>query len=343
MKMKKKVGIPRALIYYKFKVLWKTFFEELGAEFVVSGETTKKTREDAISSAPDEDCYSTKIFHGHVMELKDKVDYLFIPRFGSMHKTDMGCPKFIGLADVLRSMYPDLPEIIAPHYNVAKYGDTKYTFFKRVLQVGFKFTKNPFKIIRAFRKAMKAYKLYKENLIIDLDTLHKWEQSEILVNDQPAEILGERTLKVAVVGHSYVTNDSYCSFDIRKRLQAHGVDYITSEQMPREIVEEQLSKLENRLYFEFEREILGSIMYFLESGTVDGIIHLMVFSCGPDSLAGELASIFAKRNPQVQLLQLVFDDLTAEAGMKTRIEAFIDMLRRRKDKHAIFIPTLRIS
>ncbi len=341
--MSKKVGIPRALIYYKFATMWETFFTHLGATVVVSPETTKNVREVAIEIAPDEDCYSTKIFHGHIMELKDKVDYLFVPRFGSKHKTDMGCPKFIGLADVLRSLYPDLPPLIAPHYNMAKYGHTKFDFFKEVLKVGFVFTKNPFRIIKAMRKALKADKEYKKKLIIDIDTLHLWEKSAILLNDPPDEIKDEKTLKIALVGHTYVINDSYCSLDIRKKLQSYGADIITSEQIPRELIDEQLDKLENRLYFEFEREILGSIMYFLEKGSVDGIIHLMIFSCGPDSLAGEIAAWYAKQREDIPLLQLVLDDLTAEAGMKTRIEAFVDMLRWRKEKHAVHVPTLRVS
>jgi len=341
--MFKRVGIPRALIYYKFAKMWNIFFKEIGAEVVVSSETTKNMREVAIEIAPDEDCYSTKIFHGHVMELKDKVDCLFIPRFGSKHKYDMGCPKFIGLADVLRSLYPDLPKIIAPHFNMAKYGHGKIDFLKEVLKVGFVFTKNPIRIIKAMKKALKADKDYKKKLIIDMETLHQWEQSKVLLNDRPHEIPDERRLKIALVGHSYVINDKFCSLDIRKKLQAHGVDIITSEQMPREPIEEQLDKLENRLYFEFEREILGTIMYFLESGSVDGIIHLMIFSCGPDSLAGELASRFAQYKEDIPLLQLVIDDLTAEAGMRTRIEAFIDMLRWRKEKHAIHVPALRVT
>jgi predicted nucleotide-binding protein (sugar kinase/HSP70/actin superfamily) len=341
--MFKRVGIPRALIYYKFATMWDVFFKELGAEVVVSAETSKNMREIAIEIAPDEDCYSTKIFHGHVMDIKDKVDYLFVPRFGSKHKYDMGCPKFIGLADVLRSLYPDLPKIIAPHFNKAKYGHGRFDFLKEVLKVGFVFTKNPIRIIKAMNKALKADKEYKKKLIVDLKTLHQWEQSKIFLNDPPDEVPGEKRLKVALVGHSYVINDEFCSLNIRKKLQTHGVDVITSEQMPRELIEEQLDKLDNRLYFEFEREILGTIMYFLEKGNVDGIIHLMIFSCGPDSLAGELASIFAKRREDIPLLQLVIDDLTAEAGMKTRIEAFIDMLRWRKDKHAVHVPTLRVS
>ncbi|MHA1447730.1 MAG: acyl-CoA dehydratase activase-related protein, partial [Candidatus Heimdallarchaeaceae archaeon] len=81
--MKKRVGIPRALLYYKFEAMWRTFFEELGAEVIISPETTKTIKDLAVRYAPDEDCYSTKLYFGHALYLKDKVDYFFIPRFGS--------------------------------------------------------------------------------------------------------------------------------------------------------------------------------------------------------------------------------------------------------------------
>jgi predicted nucleotide-binding protein (sugar kinase/HSP70/actin superfamily) len=338
-----KVGLPNALIHYKFHVLWETFFTKLGAKVIVSDETNKNIREMAIRAAPDEDCYSTKLYFGHVLALKDKVDYFFIPRFGSDHDINVGCPKFLGLAEVLRSMFPDLPPIIRPYYSRSKGGHKRIRLLFIAFSVGFKFTKNPFKILYAFRGAVKAYKKYKKNLIIDETILHKWEQSELLLNDPPILTDGEKPLKIALVGHSYVINDGYASLDIRKKLRLLGADVITSEQMPRDIIEKYMEKLDFNMYFDYEREILGTIMYFLDSKTVDGIVHLMIFGCGPDSIAGEMAARFYKRDPEVQLLQLVLDDLTAEAGMRTRVEAFIDMLKRRDKKVAIHLPTLRVT
>jgi len=328
----KRIGLPRALVHYKFSTLWETFFANIGAEVIVSPETNKKIREIAISAAPDEDCYSTKLYFGHVLYLKDKVDYLFIPRFGSNHKVNVGCPKFIGIAEVLRSMFPDLPPILRPYFSRSKGGHRSIRLLFIAFSVGFKFTKNPFKILHAFRKAIKAYKKYKKNLIINEETLQQWERSEVVLNDPPIIIDGDKPLKIALVGHSYVINDGYSSLDIRKKLSEMGADIITSEQIPRDIIEKYMDTLDFNMYFDYEREILGTIMYFLESKTVDGIIHLMIFGCGPDSVAGEMAARFYKRNPQIQLLQLVFDDLTAEAGLRTRLEAFIDMLKRREKK-----------
>jgi len=334
-----RVGIPRALLYYKFSEMWITFFKELGVEVIVSPRTTKKIKFDSVKNAPDEDCYSTKLYFGHTLALKDKVDYLFIPRFGGDHHTYVGCPKFIGLAEVLRSQIPDLPEIIMPHYNKAKSGHGKIALFRKAYKVGLKFTKNPIKITKAIFKAIKAHKFYYKTLLIDEETLHKWERSEILLNEPPILVENERQLKIALVGHSYVLNDPYSALGIRTLLQEYGVDFITSEQMPKNLIDKQMDKLDYDLYFLYEREILGTIMHFIESKTVDGIIHLMIFSCGPDSIAGEIAARLSKRDPVVPLLQLVFDELTAEAGMKTRIEAFFDMLRRSEDDQTLLLTT----
>jgi predicted nucleotide-binding protein (sugar kinase/HSP70/actin superfamily) len=236
-------------------------------------------------------------------------------------------------------MFPDLPPIIMPHYNAAKEKDNKITFFRKAMKVGKIFTKNPVKRIRAFRLAMKSYKNYLNNLIIDEETLHKWERSEIYLNKPPILHDNDRPLKIALCAHSYVLRDPYASLNLEEILRNHGVDIITSEQMPRVLIEKQMKRLLFDLYFDYEREILGTVMHFLESKTIDGIIHLMIFSCGPDSVAGEMAARYSVRDPEIPLLQLVFDELTSETGLNTRIEAFIDMLRRSTKSQAVELTT----
>ncbi len=330
--MKYRVGIPRALLYYKYPVLWTTFFEELGVEVVISPETNKKIKEVSISSAPDEDCYSTKLYFGHVLELVGDVDYLFIPRLGSDHKFNVGCPKFIALAEVLKSMFPELPEIIMPFFSKAKNNHGKLKILKIIFSIGSKFTHNPLKILRAGKRAFSAHHDYKKNLVISEEKLKKWENSEVYLNDIPVQEHEKGTLKIALVGHPYVINDELASLNIRKILELNGVDIITSEQMPRSLIEKQMEKLDYNMYFDNERELLGTVMHFIESKTIDGILHLVVFCCGPDSLIGEMSTRFSKRDPEIPLLQLVLDELTSEAGINTRIEAFLDMIERRKLK-----------
>lgn len=322
---KKRVGIPRALLYYKYYPLWVTFFQQLGAEVIVSEQTTKKIKEKAINTAPSEDCYSTKLYFGHVMAIKDQVDYLFVPRLGSKHKTNSGCPKFVGLAETLRAMYPDLPPIIMPFYSTAKAGHGKKKLIELMFKVGFKITKNPLRIIIAGIKAYKAQKAHYKKTIMSEKEYFKWEATR----EKSAK---EGKLRIALVGHSYVLNDPLASLEIKEMLKEYNVELITSEQLPRKFVEKQMEKLDFNLYFDYEREILGTVMHFLERKTVDGIIHLIIFSCGPDSVTAEMALQYAKRAGDIPLLQLTFDELTGKAGLTTRVEAFIDLLERRRNK-----------
>ena len=43
------IGIPRALLHYRYGVLWQTFFEELGKTVVISDETDKAVLEAGIA------------------------------------------------------------------------------------------------------------------------------------------------------------------------------------------------------------------------------------------------------------------------------------------------------
>ena len=330
--MKKKVGIPRALLYYKYEAMWTTFFEELGAEVIISPETNKTIKDLAVRFAPDEDCYSTKLFFGHFLYLKDEVDFFFIPRFGSNHEDNVGCPKFLGLAQVLNSLYPDFPEIIMPYYSKAKANHGKRRLLRLILEIGFKFTWNPLRILRAGKRASKAQTEYEEQLYISEKQLQEWIKSQIVLNEKPNLENRNKPLKVALVGHRYVLNDDLSSLDIQENLAQKGVDIITSFQMPRCTIENQMNKLDYNLYFTDAREILGTITYFLENNTIDGILQLAVFSCGLDSITLELAARYSRRQPETPLLQLVIDELTSEVGFGTRIEAFLDMIDRRELK-----------
>ena len=58
---KKTIGIPRAFLYYRYKILWKNFFENLGYNVIISSKTTKKTLEIIKKYSIDESCLSSKI------------------------------------------------------------------------------------------------------------------------------------------------------------------------------------------------------------------------------------------------------------------------------------------
>ena len=67
----------------------------------------------------------------------------------------------------------------------------------------------------------------------------------------------------------------------------------------------------------------------MKDNKIDGIITLNAFGCGPDSLMIERITRKAKEFGK-PLLSLTIDEHTGEAGFITRLEAFIDMLFRKK-------------
>jgi predicted nucleotide-binding protein (sugar kinase/HSP70/actin superfamily) len=89
------------------------------------------------------------------------------------------------------------------------------------------------------------------------------------------------------------------------------------------------------MYWRHEEEIMQAIRYFLTKGRgeIDGVIFLISFACGPDSLISELIM----RDMKVvglPFLEITMDEHSGEAGMITRIEAFVEMARRKKKKLA---------
>lgn len=78
---KAKVGLPLALNFYELLPFWKTFFEELDMEIVISGESSRDTYYKGQHTIPsDTVCYPAKLVHGHIEELLDrKVDFIFYP------------------------------------------------------------------------------------------------------------------------------------------------------------------------------------------------------------------------------------------------------------------------
>ena len=137
MKKKIKVGIPRAFLYYRHNVLWKTFFEKLNCNIILSPDTNKEIIELGKDYSIDESCLSSKIYMGHVAYLIDKCDYLLVPRICNYGKNKSVCVKFNGLYDIVKNLFP-MTNILDYDIDNTKH---KYEIFG-FIQMGFKFNKN---------------------------------------------------------------------------------------------------------------------------------------------------------------------------------------------------------
>lgn len=324
--MSVKVGIPRALLYYNYIPMWKAFFENLGVEVVVSSKTTKKILDNGVKEAVDEVCLPVKVFYGHVIDLCGKVDYIFVPRLVSVEKKSFICPKFLGLPDMVRHNIKDLPKMIDVTINLSKKPTNLY---KAVFEVGRKFTGNPTKIWSAYKKSVE--QLQKFTRLLERGYLPEEAMMEIqrglVAQNYPVPKQGDIT--IAIIGHGYNIYDNYISMNLIKKLRNQGVKVVTADNVPLNETEEKAGLLPKRLFWTMGRKMVGAAFHFMQREDIDGIIHVAAFGCGPDSFTGELIERKIKRNRAKPFLNLTIDEHTGEAGIITRLEAFVDMIRWR--------------
>jgi len=64
-----KVGIPRALHYFKFFPFWKKLLEELDVEIVLTNPTNKNIVEVGVTHGFGELCLPVKVYYGHALKL----------------------------------------------------------------------------------------------------------------------------------------------------------------------------------------------------------------------------------------------------------------------------------
>lgn len=295
-----RVGIPRCLLYYQYGAIWENFLKELGAEVVISGDTTRATLDSG--SALDEVCLPVKVAFGHVQEIMQQVDYLFIPRVVSVSEGQYTCPKIIGMPDLLRTNIPGLPPIIDINVNLRQ---SRRNLYKAVVEAGRILGKGPVRSLYAWYRAVRRPKK-QENA--GGDSEHR---------------------KIALIGHPYIIHDPQVSMDVLNRLRKLDMDVVTPEMVNDGEVEAAAKILHKKMFWTYSHRMLGAALALMkEPRPVDGLIFMTSFSCGPDALTAELIDQHAQ-SQSIPYMLLTVDEHTAEAGFVTRLEAFTDMLKRR--------------
>jgi len=313
-----KVGIPRALLYYNFYPFWKTFLTELGAEVIVSPPTNRQILSDGVKYAVDEVCLPVKIFFGHVISLKDKVDYLFIPRIASIEKKFFICAKFWGLPDVIRNSLEDIPPLLTTDIDL-----NRKSLFHSMWQLGRRLRANFFNIHTAYRKA----RGIQEKFLQSRQQIRSPSEFLSLLEGEKVKVSSTNNYKIGLIGHPYNIYDDYLNVDIAARLEEMGASVVTPEMLSPTLLYEETKRLSRKNYWTYGKDILGAARY-LARERVDGLIFLVSFNCGPDSLLTELA--IRKIEDKIPVLLLIFDEERAEAGMMTRIESFMEIVKKRK-------------
>lgn len=309
--MNVKIGIPRGMFYYDYHILWEEFFKNLGVEVIISPKTNKDILNHGISTCVDEACLPVKVFHGHVNYLKDKVDYIFIPKIMSIYKREYGCPKHLGLPDMVKHSISDLPEIIAPVVNLKS---SKRGLKDAVVYSGKYFTNNKREILKAYEMACVKHE----------------EQSLSNILDENIDLKKFNSRKILLLGHPYNIYDNYINMEVGKKLESNDIKIINTEMIQESIAREYANTLSKRMFWTQGQRIIGVAFNLIENSEIDGIIYISAFGCGLDSVLIELVDRKA-REYNTPFTLLTIDEQTGEAGINTRIEAFLDMLKWRDE------------
>lgn len=300
--------------------MWKVFFEELGAEVVLSSQSTKGILAQGLKYAVDEVCLPVKLSYGHVLELAEQVDFIFLPRLVSVEHRKYICPKFLGLPDMIRRLDKMAPLI---DVNVNLYRKN-VDLYKAVKKAGSCLTGNKLKIWKAYHRSIVALQKYFRLLQLGLIPEEALAVLENRVKNEPLPYPVE--LNIAVIGHPYNIYDSYISMNLIKRLRSMGAAVYTAEQVPEKIIKRYAARLPKKLFWTLGQRMLGAASHYLDRPDISGIVHVAAFGCGPDSMTGDLIERQA-RAMNAPFLNLTLDEHTGEAGVLTRIEAFLDMVR----------------
>ena len=319
-----KVGIPRALLYYQYYPMWQAFFAGLGAEVVVSPPTTQAILSSGSSRVVADTCLPVKAFCGHVLALVGECDYIFIPAIRSVKNKIYNCSKFLGLPDMTKAVIPESPPILDIDIDINK---GKRELYQAIYKLGRHFTWNPLRVRNTAIAAGQAHRKYRQ--LMSSQSLTPPQAIDRVKPEAPPSTQAT----IALVGHPYLLYDEHINHRLIHRLEQAHYKVLTPEMLTTEQLELAITRMVGRPYWTYEEEVIGAGGHYLESG-VDGVIGIMAFGCGPDSLMMNMVQRQAARLRTSSFMSLTLEEHTAEAGVVTRLEAFLDMIHRRKRRQA---------
>ena len=318
-----RVGIPRALLYYRYGTLWETFFGELGREVVLSRPTDRALMEAGEALSVDECCLASKTYLGHAESLLDSCDALFVPSMGNLGRRKGFCTKFQSATDMVRNTFRDdkLRVISCEVQNARKAKDVRRAFCDMAARMGVA----PKDARTAFKAAWDAQRAHDEALASAQERTLRRLIDERRAADAAAAAGDDavaRPLGILVVAHPYISHDPYLSGAVIDSLEDMGATVVYADAMDHERAYKKSFEFSGTMPWLINRELIGSIL--LAQDSIDGIVLISAFPCGPDSMTDDAIMRCIQGTP---ILNLMIDAQSGTAGVETRVESFVDILR----------------
>uniref|UniRef100_A0A7C9NKJ6 DUF2229 domain-containing protein n=1 Tax=Muribaculaceae bacterium Z82 TaxID=2304548 RepID=A0A7C9NKJ6_9BACT len=366
------IGIPRALLYYRFGELWKTFFEQLGYQVQLSDPTDKDIADEGDRLSVDECCLASKVFMGHVANLAGRCDAVFVPCYSSEQPRHGFCTKFQSVTDLVRNTFRDQKLRIASCHitdarsekNVRRALEGMAVRMGASVRDAKKASKAAWSAQAAHDKALADSQ---ERLVKAMEaqrkSLRKTEKAAIAANAKAEKTLAAANAKaqraalsdhklpegaiskaakaavaadeaiaqvdaaaaplsILVVAHPYITRDAYLSGAVLEALESMDVTVLYAEAVDHDKAYKESFEFSDTMPWLINRELIGAIL--LLEDQVDGIVLISAFPCGPDSMTNDAIMRCIQGKP---ILNLMIDAQSGTAGVETRVESFVDILR----------------
>ncbi|NPV70912.1 MAG: CoA protein activase [Firmicutes bacterium] len=151
-------------------------------------------------------------------------------------------------------------------------------------------------------------------------------------------------IRVGIVGEIFMVLDGFSNMDVERRLGEMGVEvhrflsmgeWVRSNLLPKSFMPHEAREMValaspylNYFVGGHGVESVGGVRVYARLG-FDGVVQIMPFTCMPEIVAQSVLKNVS-RDHSIPVLTLSLDEHTAEAGLQTRLEAFVDLLKRRR-------------
>lgn len=350
-------------------IAWAAALKKIGVEPFIPPYTSKKTLSLGTKHSPEAICLPYKLILGNFIEaIEGGADYVaMITSPGCCRLGQYGNSIENALVDMgyhARYVELSLYDGIKGMYNVLKdiSGKNDPILFARAINIAIRkmFLLDDLEENLAYYRAREinqgdADKHYAKALqyVKDVEHSRDLKRAKKLAFDEMKKVQidsKKEVLNVDLTGEIYLVCDSFSNQNITKELGKMGVQVRRSLTVSSFIKDAIIPKAfrdgETHLQRAYRMakpylmrdiggdslECVSDVAYANERG-IDGIIHISPFTCMPEIMSQNIFPAM-RENCDIPILPLIMDEQTGKAGYLTRLEAFVDLMRRRKRKLA---------
>ena len=305
------VGIPKAFSVYSLNPLYRWFFHELGIETLLSEDVSAEGSARVESAY----CFPAEIAHGAVQDMLNKgADYIFLPHFRDLEsqEEDMPgnfCPITQALPYYIQKAFPEISEdrILRPVVSLM-YGLKKAADFFVQLAVDLGFT--PAEGQAAFDTALEHQNEY-------------FARTETLGAEALEWARSRKEPVIAILGRPYNAFTQDANMGIPRKFTSRGYTVI-----PFDILAAKDREIFPNMYWYYGQLDMKAAELLKDEPNIY-VTWITNFSCAPDSFMLHYLKWIMGIKP---FLILELDSHSADAGVDTRVEAFLDIIEGYRSK-----------